>query len=92
MNNLVLPRVLGNAVRMPGLFVLLAVVLGTRAAGVWGAILGVPLVGFMYAVMIAWIDQRAPSAQGAEDESLVEPGASPDQGTWVEDENTEVVD
>lgn len=78
MNNLVLPRLLGNAVRMPGLFVLLAVVLGTRVAGVWGAILGVPLVGFMYAVMIAWIDQRAPSAQGVEDEPLVEPGVSPD--------------
>ncbi len=78
MNNLVLPRVLGNAVRMPGLFVLLAVVLGTRVAGAWGAILGVPLVGFMYAVMIAWIDQRAPSAQGVEDEPLVEPGVSPD--------------
>ncbi len=92
MNNLVLPRVLGNAVRMPGLFVLLAVVLGTRVAGAWGAILGVPLVGFMYAVMIAWIDQRAPSAQGVEDESLVEPGVSPDQGTWVEDEDTEAVD
>jgi predicted PurR-regulated permease PerM len=57
MNNLVLPRVLGNAVRMPGLFVLLAVVLGSRMAGAWGAILGVPVAGFLYALMMAWIQQ-----------------------------------
>jgi predicted PurR-regulated permease PerM len=56
MNNVVLPRVLGNSVRMPGLFVLLAVVLGTRFAGAWGAILGVPVAGFLYSLMLAWIE------------------------------------
>ena len=54
MNNFVLPRVYGNAVRMPGFYVLLAVVLGTRFAGPWGALLGVPVAGFIYSLIFAW--------------------------------------
>ncbi len=54
MNNAVLPRVYGRAVRMPGFFVLLAVVLGTRFAGPWGAILAVPVAGFIYSLIFAW--------------------------------------
>ena len=83
MNNLVLPRLLGNAVRMPGLFVLLAVVLGTRAAGAWGAILGVPVVGFLYALIIAWVDQgslETPADEEAEEDTAVEQGASSEEG------------
>ena len=56
MNNFVLPRVYGRAVRMPGFFVLLAVVLGTRFAGPWGAILSVPVAGFIYSLIFAWSD------------------------------------
>lgn len=84
MNNLVLPRILGGAVHMPGLFVLLAVVLGTRFAGPWGAILGVPIAGFAYSLLIAWIergenrDQHAFTAvslplEDAQGEQAVEP-------------------
>jgi len=56
MNNVVLPRIMGNALQMPGLFVLLAVLLGTRLAGPWGAILGVPIAGFIYAIVLAWVN------------------------------------
>ena len=66
MNNVVLPRVLGNAVRMPGLFVLLAVVIGTRVAGTWGAILGVPVVGFLYAILIVWVEKGSLAASASE--------------------------
>ena len=86
MNNVVLPRVLGGAVRMPGLFVLLAIVLGTRFAGPWGAVLGVPIAGFAYALLLAWIergrttsataDATAPAAQ---EEEHAEPEAGADQ-------------
>ena len=65
MNNLVLPRILGGAVHMPGLFVLLAVVLGTRFAGPWGAILGVPIAGFAYSLLIAWIERGENQQQHA---------------------------
>lgn len=54
MNNFVLPRVYGKAVRMPGFFVLLAVVIGTRFAGPWGAMLGIPVAGFIYSLIFAW--------------------------------------
>ena len=56
MNNFVLPRVYGKAVRMPGFYVLLAVILGTRFAGPWGAMLGVPIAGFIYSLIFAWSD------------------------------------
>ncbi len=56
MNNVVLPRILGKAIQMPGLFVLLAVLLGTRLAGPWGAVLGVPVAGFIYSVVLAWVN------------------------------------
>ena len=56
MNNVVLPRIMGNALQMPGLFVLLAVLLGTRLAGPWGAVLGVPIAGFIYAIVLAWVN------------------------------------
>ena len=56
MNNVVLPRILGKAIQMPGLFVLLAVLLGTRLAGPWGAVLGVPVAGFIYSIVLAWVN------------------------------------
>ena len=39
---------------MPGLFVLLAIVLGSQVLGPWGAILGVPIVAFLYSLVTAW--------------------------------------
>ena len=67
MNNAVLPRVYGRAVRMPGFFVLLAVVLGTRFAGPWGAILAVPVAGFIYSLIFAW-GELVQGENGEEDE------------------------
>ncbi len=75
MNNFVLPRVYGKAIRMPGFFVLLAVVIGTRFAGPWGAMLGVPVAGFIYSLIFAWgemthhrapVDDDAHARVGAE--------------------------
>lgn len=57
MNNIVLPKIMGSALKMPGLFVLLAVVLGTRFAGPWGAVLGVPVAGFIYSIVLAWTNR-----------------------------------
>lgn len=57
MNNFISPRIHGHTLRMPGLFVILGVILGTRIAGVWGAMLGVPMVAFLYSLALAWAER-----------------------------------
>ena len=91
MNNVVLPRVLGGAVRMPGLFVLLAIVLGTRFAGPWGAVLGVPIAGFAYALLLAWIERGRTNgatddaaASASQEEEHTEPEPEADQRPLTE--------
>ena len=48
MLNILSPRILGSAVRMPAMLVVIAVVLGARLAGITGALLGVPTMGVIY--------------------------------------------
>jgi predicted PurR-regulated permease PerM len=74
MNNFVLPRILGNATQMPGLFVLLAIVLGSQILGPWGAILGVPIVAFFYSLVTAWAGVQP---LGAQEEMEAEEEPSP---------------
>ena len=52
MLNLLTPRILGRAVRMPAMLVVIAVVLGARLAGIAGALLGVPTMGVVYALAV----------------------------------------
>ncbi len=52
MLNLLTPRILGRAVRMPAMLVVIAVVLGARLAGISGALLGVPTMGVIYALAV----------------------------------------
>ncbi len=42
--NLIAPRVQGNAIRVSPLFVFLAVIAGGQIAGIWGALMAVPLL------------------------------------------------
>jgi len=85
MNNFVLPRVYSRAVRMPGFFVLLAVVIGTRFAGPWGAMLGVPVAGFIYSLIFAWGELRQ-SHDAEADESSAEEETTAEQQTAPEEE------
>lgn len=87
MNNFVLPRVYGKAVRMPGFFVLLAVVIGTRFAGPWGAMLGVPIAGFIYSLIFAWGELSQNRDQEADESSAQE--ATADAGQTAPDEAVE---
>ena len=88
MNNAVLPRVYGRAVRMPGFFVLLAVVLGTRFAGPWGAILAVPVAGFIYSLIFAW-GELGQGENGEADEATAQHAtATSGNGTSVETAGT----
>ncbi len=52
MLNLLSPRILGHAVRMPAMLVIIAVVLGARFAGLAGALLGVPTMGVIHALAV----------------------------------------
>ncbi len=84
MNNFVLPRVYGRAVRMPGFFVLLAVVIGMRFAGPWGAMLGVPVAGFIYSLIFAWGELRQShdteaGESSAEDEAIIDEQTAPEE-------------
>ncbi len=76
MNNVVLPRIYGRVVRMPGFFVLLAVVIGTRFAGPWGAMLGVPIAGFIYSLVFAWGELGQEEGSEADDAEAQEAGAT----------------
>jgi predicted PurR-regulated permease PerM len=52
MLNLLTPRILGHAVRMPAMLVVISVVLGARLAGIAGALLGVPTMGVIYTLAV----------------------------------------
>ena len=52
MLNLMTPRILGHAVRMPAMLVVIAVVLGARLAGIAGALLAVPTMGVLHALAV----------------------------------------
>ncbi len=94
MNNFVLPRVYGKAVRMPGFFVLLAVVIGTRFAGPWGAMLGVPVAGFIYSLIFAWGELRqnyeAESGEPSAEEETTADGQTDTQEEAVESSDAPV--
>jgi predicted PurR-regulated permease PerM len=52
MLNLLTPRILGRAVRMPAMLVIVSVVLGARLAGIAGALLSVPTAGVIYTLAV----------------------------------------
>jgi predicted PurR-regulated permease PerM len=48
--NLIAPRVQGNAIRVSPLFVFLAVIAGGQIAGIWGALMAVPILAVVRVV------------------------------------------
>ena len=48
--NLIAPRVQGNAIRVSPLFVFLAVIAGGQIAGIWGALMAVPILAVIRVV------------------------------------------
>lgn len=51
-SNLIYPKVVGNSIGLPGLWVLFAITVGGGLWGILGMIVGVPLVSVLYAVML----------------------------------------
>jgi len=57
-NNLIYPRVVGNAIGLPGLWVLLSVLLGGGLFGVWGMLLATPAAAVVYKLAREWVGGR----------------------------------
>lgn len=56
--NLIYPRVVGQSIGLPGIWVLLAVVIGGSLAGAVGMLLGVPVCSVVYTLLKEWTNKR----------------------------------
>ena len=56
--NLIYPRVVGKQVGLPGVWVLLAIVIGTGFMGVIGALVAVPLASVAYTLVAEFVVKK----------------------------------
>ena len=56
--NLIYPRVVGNSIGLPGLWVLAAVTIGGGVMGVTGMLIGVPLSAALYKLFANHVYQK----------------------------------
>ncbi|QSX09370.1 AI-2E family transporter [Alkalibacter rhizosphaerae] len=56
--NVIKPKVLGNTVGLPGLWVLVSIILGAGLYGIVGMLMGVPTFALLYSLFGEWIDHR----------------------------------
>ncbi len=61
--NLVTPRVMGNAVGLNPVLVLAAVFIGAQLAGTFGAIFGVPVLAVIASLFDTWLDKVRPTPE-----------------------------
>jgi predicted PurR-regulated permease PerM len=58
-SNVFFPRIVGNKVGLPGIYVMITIVVGGSLAGVAGMILGVPLVASIYKLAVRYFQKKA---------------------------------
>ena len=80
MINLLSPRILGQAVHMPAMLVVMAVVLGARLIGVSGALLGVPVAGVLYRLAVHYGTQIRERREAQEAEARLQQAAEASGG------------
>lgn len=51
-SNLIYPKVVGNSIGLPGLWVLFAITVGGGLGGIFGMIVGVPLASILYTILM----------------------------------------
>jgi predicted PurR-regulated permease PerM len=56
--NIIKPRVVGNTVGLPGLWVLVSIILGAGLFGVAGMLLGVPTFALVYSLLRDGVNSR----------------------------------
>lgn len=64
-SNLIYPKVVGNSIGLPGLWVLFAITIGGGLWGILGMIVGVPLASILYAVMLERIENEEKKEKAA---------------------------
>ena len=63
-SNFIYPKIVGNSVGLPGLWVFAAVIVGGSLMGVTGMLIGVPLVATCYKLLMSDVDERLASNEG----------------------------
>ena len=64
-SNLIYPRVVGNSVGLPAIWILFAVTVGGGLFGVMGMVVGVPLMSIIYTILR---EKTAPAAEAVEED------------------------
>lgn len=59
--NIIYPKVVGNSVGLPGIWVLAAVTVGAGLGGIVGMLIGVPLTATAYKLLFEYIDKKEES-------------------------------
>lgn len=57
-NNLIYPKVVGKAIKIPSMLILVAITIGGKLFGILGMFLGVPLISIIYIVFMKDTSQR----------------------------------
>jgi predicted PurR-regulated permease PerM len=63
--NVIMPKILSDNVGLHPLLVFAAILLGAKAAGGWGAIFGVPIMGVVWSMVVLAVQQRRAALERA---------------------------
>ena len=62
--NLIYPKVVGNSIGLPGIWVLAAVTIGGGLMGIPGMLIGVPVVAALYQLLGNHLDKKKGATEG----------------------------
>ncbi len=82
-SNIFFPKVVGNKVGLPGIFVMMTIVIGGSLFGVLGMILGVPLVASIYKIFNDYLAEVMAQREAKKAHSIAHPQTSPSSMTFV---------
>lgn len=89
--NLIYPKVVGNSVGLPSVWVLMAVTLGGSLFGVVGMLLFIPLLSTVYALLRESVNNRNAHKKAAKNGRISENDASKNAGTPIVQESKPAV-
>ncbi len=86
-NNLIYPRVVGNSVGLPSMWVLVAITIGGGIGGVAGMILMIPLTSVLYSILCETVYKRL-NERGLMDAFMPKAADTPTEGEATESAQT----
>lgn len=69
-SNAIYPKIVGNSVGLPGMWVLMAVVVGGSLGGILGLLIGLPTISVLYTIFKNDVNIRLKKKQGLEKEKI----------------------